>query len=144
MAVRRIVQALCAWLILSGCIFGQTTTGTLLGTVADPGDAAIPGAMVELTNIATGAIISTSTGVEGIFRFNSLVPARYNLTIKAAAGFKTYSQSNIEVTASEIRDLGKISLALGQITEQVSVSAAATPVQTASGENSKLVDSAQM
>ncbi|MBZ5622991.1 MAG: carboxypeptidase-like regulatory domain-containing protein [Acidobacteriia bacterium] len=144
MAVQRMAQVLCALVVLCGCVFSQTTTGTLLGTVADPNDAAVPGAQVELKNIATGAVISTSTGAEGIFRFNSLVPARYNLTIKPAAGFKTYQQSDIDVTASEVRDLGRIPLSLGQLTEQVSVTAVATPIQTASGENSKLVDSAQM
>ena len=144
MAVNGMVRVLCAFALLCGCIFAQTTTGTLLGTVADPGDASVPGAQVELKNVATGAIITTTTGAEGIFRFNSLVPATYNLTIKPAAGFKSYTQSNIGVTASEVRDLGKITLALGAITEQVSVTAAATPVQTASGENSKLVDGSQM
>src|SRR5262249_9661673 len=54
MHVKRIAQALCALALGIGCIFGQTTTGTLLGTVADPTDAAVPGAQVELTNIATG------------------------------------------------------------------------------------------
>ena len=144
MTVNRMARVLCAFATLCGCVFSQTTTGTLLGTVADPGDASVPGARVELKNTATGAVITTSTGAEGIFRFNSLVPATYSLTITAASGFKTYAQSNIAVTASEVRDLGKISLAMGTITEQVSVTAAATPIQTASSENSKLVDSAQM
>src|SRR5580700_10127097 len=130
MAVQRTVQVLCALVLLGGSIFGQTTTGTLLGTVVDPGDAAVPGAQVELKNIATGAVITTTTGAEGIFRFNSLVPATYSLTIKPSTGFKTYQESSIDVTASEIRDLGRIPLSLGQITEQVSVTAAATPIQT--------------
>src|SRR5436309_9181511 len=102
-------QALCASMLLCGCMFSQTTTGTLLGTVADPGDAAVPGATVEIKNASTGAVISTTTGPEGLFRFNSLVPATYTLTVRAAAGFKAYSQSSIEVTANEVRDLGKIS-----------------------------------
>ena len=144
MHVNRTAQVICALAIVCGCVFSQTTTGTLLGTVADPGDASVPGARVELMNIATGAVIATTTGAEGIFRFNSLVPATYNLTIKPSSGFKTYVQNNIEVTASEVRDLGRISLALGAVTESVSVSAAATPIQTASSENSKLVDPAQM
>ena len=144
MSVNRMAQVLCVLAILCGCVFGQTTTGTLLGTVADPGDAPVPGARVELKNIATGAIIATTTGVEGIFRFNSLVPATYSLTIKPMSGFKTYAQSNIDVTASEVRDLGKISLALGAVTKSISVLATATPIQTASSENSKLVDSVQM
>jgi hypothetical protein len=94
-SLQRPAFALCALALLCGCIFGQTTTGTLLGIVADPGDASVPGVRVDLKNIATGAVTTTTTGVEGIFRFNSLVPATYNLTITAAAGFKTYTQSNI-------------------------------------------------
>src|SRR5712692_8469656 len=131
-------------LLLCGCIFGQSTTGTLLGTLADPGDAAVPGAQVALKNIATGAIVTTTTGAEGIFRFNSLVPTTYTLTIMPATGFKTYTQANIDVTANEVRDLGKITLAIGAVTEQVTVTAASTPVQTGSSENSKLIDQKQL
>src|ERR1051326_8313126 len=141
---KRLVQVFCALFLLTGGVFGQTTTGTLLGTLVDPVDAAVPGAQVELKNAATGATATTSTGAEGIFRFNSLVPATYNLTIKPSAGFNTYSQGAIEVTASEVRDLGRLTLSLGAITEQVSVTATATTIQTASGENSKLIDPAQM
>ena len=144
MALQRVAQVLCALLLLCGCICGQTTTGTLLGTVADPADAAVPGAQVELRNIATGAVVTTTTGTEGLFRFNSLVPATYNLTIKPATGFKTYTQSAIDVTANEVRDLGKISLTIGAITEQVTVTSVTTPVQTASAENSKLIDENQL
>jgi len=137
-------QAFCALACLSGCIFGQSTTGTLLGTVMDPGDAAVPGAQVELRNTATGAVTTTATGAEGIFRFNSLVPAKYDLTITPSAGFKTYTQSAIDVTANEVRDLGKVTLSLGAITEKVSVTATTSAIQTASSENSKLIDNNQM
>lgn len=137
-------KAFCALALLSNCAFGQTTTGTLLGSVSDPGDAAVPGATVELKNTATGAVSSTITGPEGLFRFNSLAPATYSLAIRAVAGFKSYAESRVEVTANEVRDLGKITLSLGSITEQVSVVAAATPIQTASAENSKLIDQKQL
>jgi len=144
MTVTRIAPALCALALLCGCVFGQTTTGTLLGTVADPSDAAVAGARVELTNTATGAVTRTTTAAEGIFRFNSLEPATYNLTITPSAGFKAYRESSIDVTANEVRDLGKITLTLGAITEQVSVTATTTLTQTSSSENSKLIDSSQL
>ena len=144
MSVNAIVRTFCVSMLLSGCLFGQSSTGSLLRVVADPSDAAITKALVELKNTATGAVTTTTTEAEGIFRFNSLVPATYTLTIKAPAGFKTYEQSNIEVTANEVRDLGKLSLAMGAMTEQVSVVAAATPIQTASAENSKLIDNNQL
>src|ERR1043165_630928 len=104
----RIAQMLAAGALVCACLYGQSTTGTILGTVADPGDAPVAGARVELVNASTGAVTTTTTGMEGLFRFNSLVPAIYNLTIKPASGFKTYSQANLEVTANEVRDLGKI------------------------------------
>jgi len=141
---RRTALALAALVLATSCIFAQTTTGTLLGVVVDPGDAAVPAARVELTNVATGALVATTTGAEGIFYFNSLVPATYNLTITPASGFKTYTQAGIDVTANEIRDLGRISLSLGAITEKVTVTAVTTPVQTGSAENSKLIDQNQL
>ena len=140
----RLVQAVYTAALLSSSLYGQTTTGTLLGTVSDPDNAAVPGAVVELRNLSTGVAMRTSTGAEGIFRFNSLAPATYDLTITAAAGFKAYRQSRIEVTANEVRDLGRITLELGALTEQVSVTATTSPIQTASAENSKLIDSSQM
>ena len=144
MPVIRLVRALGACAFFCGCIYSQSTTGTLLGTVADPGEAAVTGAQVELSNLATGTTLRTVTGAEGIFRFNSLVPATYTLTVRATAGFKTYTQSGIDVTANEVRDLGTISLALGAVTEQVTVSASTASIQTASSENSKLIDGAQL
>jgi hypothetical protein len=144
MIVKRMAQAVCLIALFCGCVSSQTTTGTVVGTITDPGDAAVPGAQIELTNAATGAVVTTVTGPEGIFVFNSLIPSTYTLTVRPSAGFKTYTQTNLVITANEERDLGRIPLALGALSEQVSVTAAATPVQTASSENSKLVDPTQM
>jgi hypothetical protein len=144
MLAKGIARTLLAGALFCGWIQAQTSTGTLLGSVADTTDAAVPNVSVELKNGATGATVTTVTGSEGLFRFNSLAPATYSLTIKPAAGFKTYTQSNINVTANEVRDLGKITLAVGSLTENVTVTAVATPTQTASSENSKLIDSVQM
>ena len=143
MTFKRTARVLCFMALAVACAFGQSTTGSLQGTVTDPGDAAVPGVQIELKNNATGAIATTSTGAEGIFVFNSLAPATYTLTVKPATGFKTYTQTAIAVTSNEKRDLGRIVLALGALTEQVSVTANATPVQTASSENTRLIDSNQ-
>src|ERR1035438_8459405 len=130
------VAILCALALLCGSAFGQT--GNLLGTITDPGNAAVPGAQAQVKEATTGAVRTAPSGGEGIFRFNSLPPGTYNLTIRAS-GFKEYTQQAISVTAEQTRDLGTIKLALGAITEQVMVTAAATPVDTASSDNSKLV-----
>jgi hypothetical protein len=135
---------LCAMALVCGGLFPQTSTGSLQGTVTDPGDAAVPNLQVELVNTSTGAVRATTSGPEGIFHFNSLQPAKYTLTMKPASGFKAYTQKEIDVTANEVRDLGRIVLALGSVTEEVLVTAAATPVQTASSEKSSLVAGTQL
>ena len=85
------------------------------------------------------------SGAEGIFRFNSLVPATYTLTIQASQGFKTYTQANIDVTASEVRDLGQDrALASAPSPSRSPSPPRPRPIQTASAENSKLIDSSQM
>ncbi len=144
MTVRRMALVLGVITLLCSCIYAQTTTATLQGTVTDPGEAAVPGATIELKNLTTGNIRTTTTTVEGIFRFNSIEPAVYNMTVKAGSGFKSFALNNINVTASEIRDVGKLKLTLGAVTEQVQVSAPTVQVQTSSSEKSSLVDSGQM
>jgi len=129
---------------MCGCIFGQSASGTLQGTVLDPGGAAVPNVTVVIKNQSTGATRRTTTEADGTFILNSVEAAKYDLTITAKAGFKAYSQTNIDVTANERRDLGKIGLELGTMTEEVTVTAASTPVQTSSSENSKLIESAQI
>jgi len=87
-----------------------------------------------------GAVRMTVSTSEGIFRFNSVVPGIYDLTIRPPAGFKEYTQKEITLNASEIRELGRITLPVGSVNESVEVTAATTPVQTASSENGSMVD----
>jgi hypothetical protein len=130
--------------VTCGCAWAQNTGATLLGTVTDPSEAIVPDVSVELKSVATGAVRSATSSSEGIFRFNSTPPGVYDLTIRPAAGFKEYSQKQITLNASEIRDLGTIKLTVGGANESVEVTAAATPVQTASSEHSSMVDFDQM
>ena len=79
----------------------------------------------------------------GVFRFVNVPPSKYNLSLQVA-GFKTFVQSNLEVGANETRDVGKITLELGNTTDRITVIAEATTVQLASAEKSQLVDSNQL
>jgi hypothetical protein len=57
-----------------------------------------------------------------------------------AAGFKNYEVNNIPLGAGDTRDLGKITLQLGQSTESINVTAEMTAVQTATSEKSDLIN----
>jgi hypothetical protein len=134
---------LAALLAFAAAAAAQTVTSSLIGTVNDPTGSSVPGAEVQLVNQSTGRVSTATTNDTGLFRFPVLQPDRYKLTIKLS-GFKSYTQSDIQLTASETRDLGRIALELGSLTEIVAVESAITPVQTASSEVSALVSGDQL
>ncbi|MEK7403495.1 MAG: carboxypeptidase regulatory-like domain-containing protein [Acidobacteriota bacterium] len=139
----RTVQLMCTLALLCGSVFGQAVSSNIIGTVTDPGDASVPGVEVQLRDQGTGMVRTFTTSVEGIFRFTNLPPGTYTIALQAQ-GFKAYTQQGINLASSETRDLGRIRLALGSLTEQVTVAAEVTPVQTASSEKSSLVDGTQL
>jgi hypothetical protein len=75
-------------LVVSG--FSQTTvsTGGIQGTVTDPSGALVTGAIVSITNTATGQTASVKTNSAGAYTFAFLKPADYVVRIEARS-FKT-------------------------------------------------------
>src|SRR5215831_9375541 len=51
----------------SSTLHAQLETGAVLGTVADPSQAVIPGAKVTLSNEETGFTVSTTTAAGGTY-----------------------------------------------------------------------------
>ena len=116
----------------------QTVSSSLLGTVVDPSGSAVPGVEIQLVEDQTGTVLNALSNTLGLFRFPVLQAGVYRLTAQAK-GFKQYKEDSIDLASSETRDLGRIRLELGSLSESVSVEAAVTPVQTASGEKSSLI-----
>jgi len=143
MSIQTTVRVLCALTLLCAGVFGQAVSSNIIGTVTDPGDASVPGVVVQLREQGTGMTRTFTTGPEGIFRFTNLPPGTYAITA-TAQGFKTYTQEGINLASLETRDLGRIKLVLGALSEQVTVTAEVTPVQTASSEKSSLIDLSQL
>ncbi len=130
-------------LLCASAIFGQVVTSSVVGVLNDPAKAVVPGAQVELTDQATGAVRTTESQSSGIFRFTNVPPGAYTITVKAQ-GFKSYAQKGINLVASETRDLGTIVLEIGALVEEISVTAQATPVQTASSEKAATIENKQL
>ena len=135
--MRRFDELCCllALVALSTSALAQQGTSTMIGAISDPADAAVPNAVLQLTEQATGTVRNLATPPTGLFRFIDLPPGKYSLQVKAQ-GFKIYELNGIELASSETRDLGRLGLQVGGVTETVSVTAEATPVQTASSERS--------
>lgn len=69
--------------VFPSLLIAQTITGSVNGTVTDPGGAVVPGATVMVTNAATNVSNSTETNSAGVYNIRFLQVGRYTLTIEA-------------------------------------------------------------
>jgi hypothetical protein len=118
------------YLTCAATAFAQSATGTITGTVVDGTGAALPGATVNVTEAATGTVRTATTDGSGLFRFAALNPGRYSLAVELAS-FRTLNVADINLLSTEVRDLGKLGLQIGGVTETVSITSEVTPVQVA-------------
>lgn len=103
---------------------------SLSGTVLDPSGAAIPGASVTLTNLATQVSQAATTNDTGFYHFAELPPGKYSLTV-TANGFKKNVLSDVSLAAETPRNTD-VHLQTGGSVETVTVSEGETPqLQTA-------------
>src|SRR5215210_4901821 len=90
-------RPICAFLFvfcLVAVASGQGTTSRVTGTVQDANGAAVAGAMVTLTNAATGVSFTTDTSDSGAYAFDLVQAGKYTLTIEKQGFKKFISQAN--------------------------------------------------
>lgn len=121
----------------------QAGTGTFSGTVVDEQGAAIPGAIVTVTELATGATRTAASSAEGVFRLAGLAAGRYNVDV-ALDGFQPLKITDVSLAPAEIRSLEKLQLKLGTLSESVTVTADTAVVQTATSTRMATVTSEQL
>jgi hypothetical protein len=136
---RFISQLALAFAFSSLTLFAQVSS-QIVGTVVDPADAVVANAPVTLTSTDTGAVRTATTDSLGTYRFTNVNPGTYSVDVKAA-GFKSFTQGGVVVTANETHTVNKITLQLGNVSESVSVTAEVAQVQLSSSEKSQTVDS---
>ena len=112
---------------------GQSTFGTVLGTVKEPSGAVVPGAKVAITNLGTNSAKSTVTDQTGSYEFVNLDVGRYELTIEAI-GFQKTEFSAFDLGAREMRRLDA-DLHLARQTQTVNVESAADVVVETDSSN---------
>ena len=129
--------------VIAAACLAQTVTGTLLGSVTDPSGNLVVGAAVTLMNEGTGEQRTATTDTTGGFSFPSLLPGSYTVKVEAQ-GFQRYERKNNVLAANERVSTGTLQLAIGSLSESVTVSAAGERVQVASSESSSLLSSRQI
>jgi hypothetical protein len=110
----------------------QTTTGTIFGDVRDATAAAIGGAIVRVTNPATGVSRETQTTVSGSYEFAGLQPAEYVVSVEFPR-FRPMRRSGV-VVPIQGRIKIDFQLEVGGVTESLDVTEGAPLVPV--GEHS--------
>src|SRR5438552_5461947 len=82
--------------LFSAPLFGQSSNGTVSGTVSDATDAVVPGVTVKATNNATGVVTTVQSNSAGVYNFASLLPGLYKVSAESP-GFRTYTYSDVQV-----------------------------------------------
>jgi len=106
----------------------QVLYGSLTGNVSDPNNASVAGAKVEARNVNTGTVQEATTDSNGIYRFVTVLPGTYTITI-TAAGFAKQENQNILVIVNTVRRLD-VALTIGRVSESVTVTTEAPLLQT--------------
>jgi hypothetical protein len=138
--MRRLGLALVLLVIAS--TFALAQTATLLGTVTDPTGSVVPGAKITVTNTATNIARSLETNTAGNYNAPELPIGIYSLKVEAT-GFKAYERTGITLNSNDTLRADVV-MEVGQITESVTVEAAAVRVQADSSEVSDTISGRQV
>ena len=115
------------------CLFAQSTTSRVVGTVIDATGAPVPQAAVKLINEGTQAVFNTETSAAGTYVFDSVQVGNYTLEVNAL-GFKKFTSVHNTLTIGQPMTVNA-KLEIGAITESVQVLSSAEQVTTDTSGN---------
>src|SRR5579883_3502367 len=126
--------ALLAFVLISAAtLFGQSSNGTISGTVADASSAVLPGVTVTATNTATGVVTMVLSNEAGIYNFASLLPGTYKITAELP-GFQTKTFNDVQLgTNGQLRL--NVTLEVAAAAQSIEVSVEATNLITATSSS---------
>jgi hypothetical protein len=126
------ISLVAALLLSASAAFGQTSLATVTGTITDSTGAVVANAPVSLKNVENGQVYTGASSDSGNYTVTQLPIGDYSLTV-TSPGFKTYSHTNFHLAAGQtMRE--DVALEVGQTTENVTVTAETSLLQTESSE----------
>jgi outer membrane receptor protein involved in Fe transport len=118
--------------------WSQLDTGSIVGVVQDKSGALLPDAKVTVTNTRTGRVYEAKTNGTGEYEVPGL-PAGLYKVVAEHAGFKTRVVDGIVLYATDRRAIDT-TLDVGQVSENVTVTADVTTVNTQTSESGATID----
>jgi hypothetical protein len=114
------------------------TTGTVDGIVRDTSGALVPGATVTLISEQSKARRTATSNAEGEFSITAIQPQTYDLVV-TMKGFDAYRINGIEVHPGDHENIAKIAMKIGEVTQEITVSASTAGVNLDSPEKSSII-----
>jgi len=122
--------------------YGQTTTGTISGTITDPNGAVIANARISVKNVQTGIEQATRSNASGNYIFPAIMVGDYTLTAQSQ-GFGVVTHTGLHLDANQ--DLtSDVQMKVGSETQTVEVSAASSLVELRESQLSTTVETKQI
>ena len=134
---QRILGMLLACLLFWPGITLAQVTASVAGTVQDTSGAVIPGAAVTVKNLETGAARTVTADDRGYYRALSLPVGLYGV-VAEKTGFKVQSRTGINLVVGQ-EAVVNFSLEVGQVQEEITITAEAPIVNTTTAATSGLV-----
>ena len=118
-------------------LYGQSTYGSIAGSVTDASGAAVTEAKVTLTNQGTAEKRTQSSGADGLFTFVNLFPGQYRIDVEKQ-GFKHFVRS---VTVQVQQDTHiDAALQVGEVSQIVEVTAETPLLQAETSSLGQVVE----
>src|SRR5579862_4138041 len=136
--MKSVTRILCGLFLAASFVWAQGTTAQISGTVKDSTGSAVPQATVQATQTATGLVRATTSNQDGAYAFPNLPLGPYVLEV-TKAGFSKDVQSGILLQVDASPTIDPV-LQLGAVTEQVTVQADASLVETRTSGVGTVVD----
>ena len=112
--------------------------GALEGIVTDPSAAAVPGTILQATDKERGAVFTTTSNADGLFRFPALPVGLYELSTEHP-GFANWIEKNIKITVGSLVNVN-VMVRLAGTSESVVVLDPASSIETSRSQISSTVD----
>ncbi len=121
---------------LAAVAFGQSSTGTIGGSVRDAQGAVIPDASVTVTNQGTNRAIELKSNGDGLFTLPGIDPGPYKVEVKQP-GFRTETRQ-VTLQTAQVLSLD-FAMQPGEVSQVVEVTAGTPVVDTATSGVSDVV-----
>ncbi len=131
----RTLTVLCVFALTA---FPQRINSELTGTITDPAGAPVPNARLSITSETTKRRLEAQSTNDGSFRFVGLSPDAYEVSLEAS-GFRPEKRTGVVLNVGEVRRLD-FALALGTVSEAVTVLADTNSLNLESSETSSVVE----